>query len=240
MKNLLEDIPEEIKKLESSFSDRYLSIDELRDHYRNKQFRSALSGFFVSENKDVRKMPVLVKPLIQGMGNDLPDFPSRYFEWLRRLPLIDIEEYADKTMRNDQLFPFITRSNQKGSVITNKIRQGIFPVSVLCRLPTEFISEKTNNKENRCEIKINNFQIMFIFHLQPNGLSAKQGFLPDNYRLRLFCKNELFRYGLIRYVSENVEENIRTNLCVGDYKTAIDSLLKAVNEYMRRFNFAGI
>ncbi len=241
MKNQLADIPDQIVQLEVLHDEGgFSSVQELRDKYRDVHLRKALSGQLQTDNPDARKLPQLRHSVIQGAGKGLPDYPSRYFEWLRSLPLREVENYADSAIRDNQRFPFLTRANQLKSILKNKIKEGISPTSVLCRIPTEFISEKTDGKKQRCEIHISNFQILFMFHMQAKGMAASRGFEDKTYRLRLFALNKLFAPDFIRHVNENAGEEVKREMCSGDYKKAVDILLSATNEFMRKYNFRGI
>ena len=79
-----------------------------------------------------------------------------------------------------------------------------------------------------------------MFHMQAKGMTADRGFEEETYRLRLFSRNELFTPDLVRYVNTNVSEKVKIEMCSGNYKKAVDILLSAANEFMRKYNFRGI
>jgi len=240
VKNLLADIPKQITHLEALHHERGCTVTELRDKYCAILLRQALNGPLMSENHDVRRLPHLKHSVSYRAGNVLPDFPSRYHEWLQRLPLRDIENYAKQLIQTPEQFPFITYSNQRKKTLNNKIRQGVYPVSVVCRLPIKFLSETTDGQKHCCEITAGSFQIIYIFHINPKGLTANKGFHEKNFRLRIFCRNPFLAPRLINHFHGHSNDNVRKKMCEGNYENALENLLTETNKIIQKLNFQSI
>lgn len=220
--NALADITtERIADMEQqAVADRELphGVPELRALYRSALSRRATSG---------GQELCAIAPLWNRCDDGMPYYPSHYFEWLRMLPLRDVEAYAETAIKG-QKYTHLVRPNLGDKILANKFTAGVLPTDILVRPPTEFAN---GIRAEHRELTIGARKLVLVLHGNPRGASAKNGI--EIAMLRLAAGRTIEIGGGLAHLSNALEcarAEVIYALREGAYDEAIDCLLGNLND----------